>query len=136
MNQNVETKNKQGTLSDMMQGILRNLESYSVDEESGKLSSSLLGDVMSTAIPGLGLAGTLGRKPLSKLIPSLADKIGAKKADWKKSGFSREILDEFDKNQGFFFNNVRLIEQGLSQSDVRYPLAKKVFDFYSSKIKK
>jgi hypothetical protein len=136
MNQNVETKNKQGTLSDMMQGILRNLESYSVDEESGKLSSSLLGDVMSTAIPGLGLAGTLGRKPLSKLIPSLADKIGAKKADWKKSGFSREILDEFDKNQGFFFNNVRLIEQGLSQSDVRYPLAKKVFDFYSNKIKK
>ena len=136
MNQNVETKNKQGTLSDMMQGILRNLESYSVDKESGKLSSSLLGDVMSTAIPGLGLAGTLGRKPLSKLIPSLADKIGAKKADWKKSGFSREILDEFDKNQGFFFNNVRLIEQGLSQSDVRYPLAKKVFDFYSNKIKK
>jgi len=136
MNQNVETKNKQGTLSDMMQGILRNLESYSVDKESGKLSSSLLGDVMSTAIPGLGLAGTLGRKPLSKLIPSLADKIGAKKADWKKSGFSREILDEFDKNQGFFFNNVRLMEQGLSQSDVRYPLAKKVFDFYSSKIKK
>ena len=136
MNQNVETKNKQGTLSDMMQGILRNLESYPVEEESGKWSSSLLGDVMSTAIPGLGLAGTLGRKPLSKLIPSLANKIGAKKADWKKSGFSREILDEFDKNQGFFFNNIRLIEQGLSQSDVRYPLAKKVFDFYSSKIKK
>lgn len=136
MNQNVETKNKQGTLSDMMQGILRSLESYAVDEESGKLSSSLLGDVMSTAIPGLGLAGTLGRKPLSKLIPSLADKIGAKKADWKKSGFSREILDEFDKNQGFFFNNVRLMEQGLPQSDVRYPLAKKVFDFYYSKIKK
>ena len=136
MNQNVETKNKQGTLSDMMQGILRSLESYAVDEESGKLSSSLLGDVMSTAIPGLGLAGTLGRKPLSKLIPSLADKIGAKKADWKKSGFSREILDEFDKNQGFFFNNVRLMEQGLPQSAVSYPLAKKVFDFYYSKIKK
>jgi len=94
MNQNVETKNKQGTLSDMMQGILRSLESYAVDEESGKLSSSLLGDVISTAVPGLGLAGTLGRKPLTKLIPSLANKIGAKKADWKKSGFSREILDE------------------------------------------
>ena len=136
MNQNVETKNKQGTLSDMMQGILRSLESYSVDEESGKLSSSLLGDVISTAVPGLGLAGTLGRKPLTKLIPSLANKIGAKKADWKKSGFSREILDEFDKNQEFFFNNVRLMEQGLPQSDVRYPLAKKVFDFYYNKIKK
>jgi hypothetical protein len=136
MNQNVETKNKQGTLSDMMQGILRNLESYAVDEESGKLSSSLLGDVMSTAVPGLGLAGTLGRKPIAKLIPSLANKIGAKKADWKKSGFSREILDEFDKNQEFFFNNVRLMEQGLPQSDIRYPLAKKVFDFYYNKIKK
>jgi hypothetical protein len=136
MNQNVETKNKQSTLSDMMQGILRNLESYAVDEESGKLSSSLLGDVMSTAVPGLGLAGTLGRKPIAKLIPSLANKIGAKKADWKKSGFSREILDEFDKNQEFFFNNVRLMEQGLPQSDIRYPLAKKVFDFYYNKIKK
>jgi hypothetical protein len=136
MNQNVETKNKQGTLSDMMQGILRNLESYAVDEESGKLSSSLLGDVISTAVPGLGLAGTLGRKPIAKLIPSLANKIGAKKADWKKSGFSREILDEFDKNQEFFFNNVRLMEQGLPQSDIRYPLAKKVFDFYYNKIKK
>ena len=136
MNQNVETKNKQGTLSDMMQGILRNLESYAVDEESGNVSSSLLGDVMSTAVPGLGLAGTLGRKPIAKLIPSLANKIGAKKADWKKSGFSREILDEFDKNQEFFFNNVRLMEQGLPQSDVRYPLAKKVFDFYYNKIKK
>ena len=87
MNQNVETKNTENTLSSMMQNVLRNMQSYSVDEESGKLSSSLLGDVMSTAVPGLGLAGTIGRRPLAKLIPSLANKIGAKKADWKKSGF-------------------------------------------------
>ena len=135
MNQNVETKNKQKTLSDMMQGILRNLESYAIDEESGRLSSSLLSDVMLTAVPGLGLAGTIGRKPLAKLIPSLSKKLGAKKADWKKSGFNREILDEFDKNQEFFFNNVRLIEKGLPKSDIRYPLAKKVFDFYNTKIR-
>tara|TARA_R100000995_G_C3484510_1_gene126346 strand:- start:4243 stop:4650 length:408 start_codon:yes stop_codon:yes gene_type:complete len=133
---NIETKNKQNSLSDMMQGILRNLKSYAIDEESGKLSSSLLGDVAMTAIPGVGLAGTIGRKPLSRLIPSLAKKIGGKQSDWKKAGFSREILDEFGRDQSFFYNSVRLIEQGLPQSDQRYLLAKKAYDFYYNKIKK
>ncbi len=119
-----------------MQNVLRNMQSYSVDEESGKLSSSLLGDVMSTAVPGLGLAGTIGRRPLAKLIPSLAKKIGGKQSDWKKAGFSREILDEFGRDQSFFYNSVRLIEQGLPQSDQRYLLAKKAYDFYYNKIKK
>ena len=88
-----------------------------------------------TAVPGVGVAATIGRKPFTKLLPSLTNKIGGTQKAWKET-FNREILDEFERNQGFFFNNVRLIERGLPETDVRYPLAKKAYDFYFNKVKK
>lgn len=132
----VKQKEEDITLRGMFKSMMSQLNQYAVDEESGKLSSSLLGDLAMTAVPGVGVAGTIGRKPLAKLIPSLVNKIGAKKTDWKNAGFSRDILDEFDKNQAFFYDSVRLIERGLPKTDQRYPLAKKTYDFYFNKVKK
>jgi len=132
----VKQKEEDITLRGMFKSMMSQLNQYAVDEESGKLSSSLLGDLAMTAVPGVGVAATIGRKPLTKLIPSLVNKIGAKKSDWKNSGFSRDILDEFDKNQAFFYDSVRLIERGLPKTDQRYPLAKKTYDFYFNKVKK
>ena len=87
-----------------------------------------------TAMP-VGLAGTIGRKSFRKLLPSLTNKIGGTQKAWKET-FGREVLDEFEKNQAFFFDNVRLLERGLPETDVRYPLAKKAYDFYYNVIKK
>ena len=132
----VNQKEEEITMRGRIKSFINEFQKYAIDEESGKLSSSLLGDVVMSTMPLVGVAGTIGRKPLTKLIPSLVNKIGAKKSDWKNSGFSRDILDEFDKNQAFFYDSVRLIERGLPKTDQRYPLAKKTYDFYFNKVKK
>ena len=131
----VKQKEEDITLRGMFKSMMSQLNQYAVDEESGKLSSSLLGDVVMTAIPGVGLAGTIGRKPFRQLLPSLTRKIGGTQKAWKET-FSRDVLDEIDKNQGYFYNSVRLFERGLPETDVRYPLAKKAHDFYYNVIKK
>lgn len=131
----VKQKEENITLRGMFKSMMSQLNQYAVDEESGKLSSSLLGDLAITSMPVVGLAGTIGRKSFRKLLPSLTNKIGGTQKAWKET-FGREVLDEFEKNQGFFFNNVRLFEKGLPETDIRYPLAKKAHDFYYNVIKK
>ena len=131
----VKQKEEDITLRGMFKSMMSQLNQYAVDEESGKLSSSLLGDLAMTAVPGVGVAATIGRKPFTKLLPSLTSKIGGTQKAWKET-FSRDILDEFDKNQAFFYDSVRLIERGLPKTDQRYPLAKKTYDFYFNKVKK
>tara|TARA_R100000231_G_scaffold86317_1_gene65536 strand:+ start:296 stop:721 length:426 start_codon:yes stop_codon:yes gene_type:complete len=131
----VKQKEEEITMRGRIKSFINDIKEYAVDEESGKLSSSLLGDVVMTTMPGVGLAGTIGRKPFTKLLPSLTRKIGGTQKAWKET-FSRDVLDEIDKNQGYFYNSVRLIEKGLPETDVRYPLAKKSYDFYYNVIKK
>ena len=131
----VKQKEEDITLRGRIKSFINDIKEYAVDEESGKLSSSLLGDVVMTTMPAVGVAGTIGRKAFRQLLPSLTRKIGGTQKAWKET-FNREVLDEFDKNQGFFFNNVRLFEKGLPETDVRYPLAKKAHDFYYNKVKK
>ena len=126
----VKQKEEDITLRGMFKSMMSQLNQYAVDEESGKLSSSLLGDIVMTTMPAVGVAGTIGRKAFRQLLPSLTRKIGGTQKAW------RETLDEFEKNQGFFYNNVRLFERGLPETDVRYPLAKKAHDFYYNVIKK
>tara|TARA_R100000697_G_scaffold10961_1_gene16775 strand:+ start:546 stop:971 length:426 start_codon:yes stop_codon:yes gene_type:complete len=135
LKQEVNQKQDNITLRGMLKSMMGQINQYAFDEESGKLSSSLLGDLAMTAIPGVGLAGTIGRKPLTKLLPSLTKRIGGTQKDWRNT-FSRDVLDEFDKNQGFFYSTIRLIDRGLPETDVRYPFAKKTADFYYNKIKK
>ena len=111
----VKQKEEDITLRGMFKSFINDIKEYAVDEESGKLSSSLLGDVVMTTMPAVGVAGTIGRKAFRQLLPSLTRKIGGTQKAWKET-FGRETLDEFEKNQGFFYNNVRLFERGLPEN--------------------